>query len=52
MRDKFTQVCNPITRRFVLIDKTIGSVVKIKRTKGPYKGIPIRGERYDLKEQK
>lgn len=52
MRNEFVQVCNPITRKFVLIDRTIGSIVKHKQTSGPYKGIPIKGERYDLKEQR
>jgi len=51
MRNKFVQVCNPVTRKFMLIDKTLGAIVRHKRTKGPYKAIPIRGERYDMKER-
>ena len=34
-------MCNPRTKRFVLIDKDAGIIVKHKRTKGPYKGVRV-----------
>ncbi len=47
---QFVQVCNPRTRRFAKIDRVAGAIVSHKRTKGPYKNILIRGERYDLQD--
>ena len=38
------QVRNPITKRYVKIDKVMGMVTSHKRTKGPYKNIPIVGK--------
>jgi len=51
-RDKarYVQLCNPRTKHFVKIDRTTGSIVSHKRTPGPYKGIPIKGKRYDKHE--
>jgi hypothetical protein len=49
-KSKFVQVCNPKTEKFVKINTTVGSIVAHKSTKGPYKGITIKGKRYDLKE--
>jgi hypothetical protein len=52
MRHELVQVCNPKTLKFVLIDKTLGSIIQHKRSRGPYKTVPIKGTRYDVKEQK
>ena len=38
---RFIQTKNPITKRYVKIDVIDGHIVSHKRTKGPYKGIPI-----------
>lgn len=43
MKHKYVQCQNPITKRYIKIDVTIGSVVAHKRTKGPYKNIKIVG---------
>jgi hypothetical protein len=47
---RYVQACNPITRRYVKIDRQTGNIVGHKKTPGPYKGIEIKGERYDLKK--
>ncbi len=47
----YVQVCNPITKKFVKINRDIGAIIAHKRTSGPYKNIPIRGVRYDLRGQ-
>ena len=46
--ERYVQVCNPVTKKFVKIDRRIGAIVAHKKTSGPYKNIPIKGERYDL----
>ena len=35
------QLKNPISKRYVLIDRAIGSIVSHKKSPGPYKGVPI-----------
>lgn len=35
------QVKNPKTGRYVKIDRSKGRIVSHKKTKGPYKGIPV-----------
>ena len=45
---RYVQACNPITKRFVKIDRQTGSIVSHKKTGGPYKNIKIKGKRYDL----
>ena len=44
---RYVQACNPVTKRFVKISRVTGSIVSHKKTPGPYKGIPIKGKRYD-----
>ena len=39
------QVKNPKTGRYVKIDRTAGKIVSHKKSKGPYKGIPIARKR-------
>lgn len=39
------QLKNPITERYVLIDRTIGAIVSHKKSLGPYKGVPIGKKR-------
>ncbi len=41
-RPEFVQILNPKTKRYVKINKTIGDIVSHKKSKGPYKNIPIR----------
>lgn len=45
VKREIVQTMNPITKRYVKIDKTAGKIVSHKRTKGPYKDIPIVGSR-------
>ena len=35
------QTLNPVTRRYVKIDRATGTILSHKRTTGPYKHIPI-----------
>jgi hypothetical protein len=35
------QTKNPITKRYVKIDRAAGRIVSHKKSKGPYQGIPI-----------
>jgi hypothetical protein len=44
---RYVQACNPITKRYVKIDRLRGAIVSHKSTKGAYKNIEIVGERYD-----
>lgn len=41
MKKELVQVRNPVTGRYVKIDKARGSIVAHKKTDGPYKGIRI-----------
>lgn len=38
---ELVQALNPVTKRYVVIDRSIGSIVKHGRTSKPYKNIPI-----------
>lgn len=40
---EYVQVRNPKTNRYVKIDRSRGVLVGYKRSKGPYKGVPIVG---------
>ena len=35
------QVKNPKTNRYVKIDRSAGKIVSIKKSSGPYKGVPV-----------
>ena len=35
------QLKNPISKRYVLVDRTTGSIISHKKSSGPYKGVPI-----------
>ena len=35
------QVKNPKTDRYVKIDRSAGKIVSHKKSKGPYKGVPV-----------
>ena len=35
------QVKNPKTNRYVKIDRSAGKIVSHKKSKGPYKGVPV-----------
>lgn len=35
------QLKNPISKRYVLVDRTKGSIISHKKSPGPYKGVPI-----------
>ena len=39
------QAKNPKTGRYVKIDRSKGKIVSHKRTKGPYKGVPVARKR-------
>jgi len=39
------QVKNPRTDRYVKIDRTVGTIVSHKSTKGPYKDVPVARKR-------
>ena len=41
------QVLNPITKRYVKIDKKLGCIVGHKKSPGPYKGIKIAEKKDD-----
>jgi len=41
IKHDYVQVPNPITKRWVKIDRSTGSIVSHKRTKGAYAGIKI-----------
>ena len=36
---------NPVTGKYVKIDRTAGRIVAHKKSKGPYKGIPVSRKR-------
>lgn len=38
---RIVQTLNPKTGRYIKIDREKGDIVSQKKTKGPYKGIPI-----------
>ena len=40
-KEILVQIKNPKTKRYVKIDKSTGSIVAHKKTRGPYKGIKI-----------
>ena len=40
VRDR-VQAINPVTNRYVKIDKTTGRIVDHKKSPGPYKGIRV-----------
>lgn len=40
-----TQVRNPRSGRYVLIDKTTGTIISHKKSTGAYKGVPIAKKR-------
>lgn len=40
-RKGLVQLLNPITKRYVLVDKVAARIVSHKRTRGPYKGVLI-----------
>jgi len=42
---RFVQVLNPRTKRYVKIDRELGLIVSHKKSKGPYKLIPIARKR-------
>ena len=48
---RYTQVCNPKTKRFLKIETNAGRIVSHKKTDGPYKNIEIVGKRYDLEQE-
>ncbi len=35
------QVKNPVTQRYVKIDRTEGRILSHKKSEGPYKGVPV-----------
>jgi len=41
---RFIQLFNPVTNRYTKIDRSEGRVVACKKSKGPYKNIPIYQE--------
>lgn len=45
---ELVQVQNPRTKHWVLIDKTLGKILKYSRTTKPYKDIPIPNMPSDL----
>jgi len=46
---EYVQCMNPVTKRYVLIDKTTGRIVAHKHSDGPYKNIKIVGKNYKEK---
>ena len=48
---RYVQACNPKTKRYVKIDRTLGRIVSHKKTEGAYKNIKIVGKRYDIGEK-
>ena len=40
-KSKIVQTKNPRTGKYVKIDRSKGKILSIKKSKGPYKGIPI-----------
>jgi len=44
-RARFAQLRNPKTGRYVKVDRERGVIIAHKRTKGPYKGVPIARRR-------
>lgn len=46
VKQELVQVQNPVTKHWVLINKTLGQILKHSRTSKPYKNIKIavRGE--------
>ena len=42
---EFVQLKNPMTKRYVKIDRTIGIIVSHKKSPGPYKGVPVYRKR-------
>ena len=44
-KNDVVQKKNPITGRYVKIDRTAGRIISHKKTEGPYKGVPISRKR-------
>ena len=44
-RKDIVQTRNPKSGRYIKIDRSAGRIISHKRTKGPYKGIPIARKR-------
>ena len=39
------QIRNPVTNRYVKIDRELGEILGFKKSKGPYKNVPIARRR-------
>ena len=48
---EIVQIKNPKTERYVMIDRATGRIIKYKKTKGPYKNIPIARKRRRKEDQ-
>ncbi len=44
-RKDVVQVKNPVSGRYVKVDRTAGQIVAHKKTSGPYKGVPVARKR-------
>jgi len=44
-RKDVVQVKNPVSGRYVKIDRSAGQIVAHKKTMGPYKGVPVARKR-------
>lgn len=48
--DEIVQLLNPRINRYVKVDRVNGKILKVKKTKGPFKGIQII-KRHESKER-
>lgn len=42
---EIVQLMNPRTKRYIVVDRVNGLIVKTKKTPGPYKNIQVIGNR-------
>ena len=45
VKKDIVQVKNPKSGHYVKIDRTVGQILSYKKTKGPYKNVPIARKR-------
>lgn len=44
-KKRVVQTKNPVTNRYVKIDRSAGKIVSHKKTPGPYKNVPVARKR-------
>jgi len=45
--DEIVQIYNPMTKKYVKVDRVNALIIKCKQTKGPFKGIQIIHKKHE-----